>query len=67
LPARRTADYIRIRIRHPVHRRQHRHRPGHRASPTTASNQEFLRFLRQVARADPDGELHLVTVNYAAA
>jgi transposase len=29
-------------------------------------HQEFLRFLRQVARAYPDGELHLVMDNYAA-
>ena len=29
-------------------------------------NQEFLRFLRQVARAYPTGELHLVMDNYAA-
>jgi transposase len=29
-------------------------------------HQEFLRFLKQVARAYPDGELHLVMDNYAA-
>ena len=29
-------------------------------------HQEFLRFLRQVARAYPDRELHLVMANYAA-
>lgn len=28
--------------------------------------QEFLTFLKQVARAYPDGELHLVMDNYAA-
>ena len=34
-------------------------RPRHR-------HQEFLRFLKQVARAYPDVELHLVMDNYAA-
>ncbi len=66
LPARRTADYVRngtttlfaalnIATGHVTGLCQPRHR-----------NQEFLRFLRQVARAYPQGELHLVMDNYAA-
>lgn len=66
LPARRTADYVRngtttlfaalnIATGQVTGLCQPRHR-----------NQEFLRFLRQVARAYPTGELHLVMDNYAA-
>jgi len=66
LPERRTHDYIRhgtttlfaalnIATGAVTARCQPRHR-----------HQEFLRFLRQVARAYPDRELHLVMDNYAA-
>ena len=66
LPERRTHDYIRhgtttlfaalnIATGTITARCQPRHR-----------HQEFLRFLRQVARAYPDRELHLVMDNYAA-
>jgi transposase len=66
LPERRTHDYIRhgtttlfaalnIATGAVTARCQPRHR-----------HQEFLRFLRQVARAYPDQQLHLVMDNYAA-
>ena len=66
LPERRTHDYIRhgtttlfaalnIATGTVTARCQPRHR-----------HQEFLRFLRQVARAYPDRQLHLVMDNYAA-
>ncbi|MGH3099779.1 MAG: IS630 family transposase [Thermoleophilia bacterium] len=66
LPERRTHDYVRhgtttlfaalnIATGTVTARCQPRHR-----------HQEFLRFLRQVARAYPDRELHLVMDNYAA-
>jgi transposase len=66
LPERRTHDYVRhgtttlfaalnIATGTVTARCQPRHR-----------HQEFLRFLRQVARAYPDRDLHLVMDNYAA-
>ena len=66
LPERRTHDYVRhgtttlfaaleIATGQVTARCQPRHR-----------HQEFLRFLKQVARAYPDRELHLVMDNYAA-
>jgi hypothetical protein len=65
LPERRTHDYVRhgtttlfaalnIATSTVTARCQPRHR-----------HQEFLRFLKQVARAYPDRELHLVMDNYA--
>ena len=66
LPEKATHDYVRQRHHHPVRR------PGgrHRARSTDACydrhrQPEFLAFLKQVARAYPDGELHVVVDNYA--
>ena len=66
LPERRTHDYVRhgtttlfAALNSATGTVTARCQPRHR-------HQEFLRFLRQVARAYPDRELHLVMDNYAA-
>jgi transposase len=66
LPERRTHDYVRhgtttlfAALEIATGRITGRCQPRHR-------HQEFLRFLKQVARAYPDVELHLVMDNYAA-
>jgi hypothetical protein len=51
---------------HPVRRVEHRHRQGHCDLQPRHRHPEFLRFLRQVARAYPQGQLQLVMDNYAA-
>ena len=43
-----------------------RHRQGHRRGQARHRHQEFLAFLKQVARAYPGQQLHLVMDNYAA-
>jgi transposase len=55
---RRGASVPALRARRAACRPRHRHRHRHR-------HQEFIRFLKQVARAYPEGELHLIMDNYA--
>jgi len=49
-----------------VRRAGDRHRQGHRCLLPRHRHEEFLRFLKKVARAYPRVELHIVADNYAA-
>ena len=53
------------RHHHAVRRARGRHRPDQRACLPRHRHQEFLRFLKQVAKAYPRVQLHLVCDNYA--